>query len=202
VKEQNVFQSIRQVIGILVLLTVITGVLYPLVVTGIAQIAFPHQANGSLIVKDGRAVGSELIGQPFNDPRYFWPRPSATLVTGGMASQPYNAANSSGSNLGPLNPVLAENVRKRAEALRSADPTHRTTVPVDLVTTSGSGLDPDISVAAAEYQIPRVAQARHLDVATIRPLVAAHTQGRQLGVLGERRVNVLTLNLALDQLGR
>jgi K+-transporting ATPase ATPase C chain len=200
VKEQNVLQSIRQVVGVLVLLTLITGVIYPLVVTGIAQIAFPHQAHGSLIVKDGRAVGSELIGQPFSDPKYFWPRPSATMTDSGTASQPYNGGNSGGSNLGPLNPALAEAVRQRVAALVAADPTHRTAVPVDLVTASGSGLDPDISVAAAEYQIPRVAKARGLDEDTVRRLVAEHTQGRQLGVLGERRVNVLTLNLALNRL--
>jgi K+-transporting ATPase ATPase C chain len=193
---------IRQTAGILALLTVITGVIYPLIVTGIAQLLFPHQANGSLIVKDGKAVGSELIGQPFSRPEYFWPRPSATLVTSGTASRPYNAANSGGSNLGPLNPSLAEEVGKRVEALRSADPTHRPAVPVDLVTASGSGLDGDISPAAAEYQVPRVAEARHMDEATIRRLVAEHTQARQLGILGEPRVSVLALNLALGQLGR
>jgi len=192
-------RSIRQVVGILALLTLITGVIYPLVVTGIAQVAFPHQANGSLIVKDGKAVGSELIGQPFGDPKYFWSRPSATLVTSGTASQPYNAANSSGSNLGPLNPALADSVRKQAKALQSADPTHRTAVPVDLVTSSASGLDPDISLAAAEYQLPRVARARNLAEAQVRELLAQHTRQRQLGILGEPRVNVLRLNLALDE---
>lgn len=192
-------RSIRQVVGILALLTLITGVIYPLVVTGIAQVAFPHQANGSLIVKDGKAVGSELIGQPFGDPKYFWSRPSATLVTSGTASQPYNAANSSGSNLGPLNPALADSVRKQAKALQSADPTHRPAVPVDLVTSSASGLDPDISLAAAEYQLPRVARARNLAEAQVRELLAQHTRQRQLGILGEPRVNVLRLNLALDE---
>jgi K+-transporting ATPase ATPase C chain len=196
------FRLLRQTFGILVLLTLITGVIYPLLVTGVAQLVFPHQANGSLIVKDGKAVGSELIGQPFSGPEYFWPRPSATLVTSGTASQPYNAANSGGSNLGPLNPLLAEKVGKRVEALRSADPTHRPGVPVDLVTASGSGLDGDISLAAAEYQVPRVAKARHMDEATIRRLVAEHTQARQLGILGEPRVSVLELNLALDERGR
>ncbi len=192
----------RQSVGILMVLTVITGAVYPLAVACIAQVAFPHQANGSLIIEDGKAVGSDLIGQPFGAPKYFWSRPSATLVTSGTASQPYNAANSAGSNLGPLNPVLAENVAKRVEALRSADPTHRPGVPVDLVTASGSGLDPDISVAAAEYQIPRVAKARNLSQEQVRELVERHTRQRQLGLLGEPRVNVLTLNLALDELGR
>ncbi len=195
-------RTIRQVVGMLVLLSVITGLIYPLVVTGIAQALFPHQANGSLIVRDGRTVGSELIGQPFSDPKYFWPRPSATSVTGGMAAQPYNAANSGGSNLGPLNPALADDVRRQADALRSADPSHRPAVPVDLVTASGSGLDPDISLAAAQFQIPRVARARHLEEPAVKRLVAEHVKGRQFGVLGESRVNVLAINLALDRLGR
>jgi potassium-transporting ATPase KdpC subunit len=185
---------LRQTIGILVLLTLITGVIYPLVLTGIAQVLFPRQANGSLVVKDGKAVGSELIGQQFGDPKYFWPRPSATTPV------PYNGGNSGGSNLGPLNPQLAKNVQERIEALRAADPTHRPGVPVDLVTASGSGLDPDISPAAAEYQVARVAKARHMDEAAVRDLVDRHTRQRQLGVLGEPRVNVLALNLALDTL--
>lgn len=194
-------QSLRQVIGVLVLLTVMTGVIYPLIVTGIAQMLFPHQANGSLIVRDGKAVGSELIGQQFTRAKYFWPRPSATTVTGNSGvALPYNGENSGGSNLGPLNPLLAEKVAESVEALRLADPTHRSAVPVDLVTASASGLDPDISVAAAEYQIPRVARARGTDEATIRRLVAENTSPRQLGVLGEPRVNVLALNLALDRL--
>lgn len=187
---------LRQSIVMLLLLTLITGIIYPLVVTGIAKVVFPHQANGSLIVKDGKVVGSELIGQPFTAPKYFWSRPSATTQ---MA---YNAANSGGSNLGPLNPDLSKNVSKQVELLQSADPTSRPAVPVDLVTASGSGLDPDISSAAAEYQVPRVAKARSVDDATIRRLVAEHTKGRQLGILGEPRVNVLELNLALDSLGR
>jgi K+-transporting ATPase ATPase C chain len=188
-----------QSVVILVLLTAITGVLYPLAVTGIAHLAFPRQAGGSLIVKDGKPVGSELIGQQFTDPKYFWPRPSATSVTGNSAvALPYNAENSGGSNLGPLNPALADNVRKQATTLRSADPTHRPAPPVDLVTASGSGLDPDITPAGAEYQVARVAKARHLDEAAVRALVAQHTRGRQLGILGEPRVNVLELNLALD----
>lgn len=198
-KEQNVFQSIRQVVGMLVLLTVITGVIYPLIVTGIAQLLFPHQANGSLIVKDGKAVGSELIGQQFSDPKYFWPRPSATNSTEDSAKpQPYNAANSGGSNLGPLNPALADRVKRQTRALQEADPARRPAVPVDLVTASGSGLDPDISPAAAEFQVPRVAKARHMDEAKVRDLVDKHTRQRQIGVLGEPRVNVLQLNLALD----
>ena len=187
---------IRQTVMILVMLTAVTGVIYPLIVTGIAQLVFPHQAKGSLIVKDGKAVGSELIGQPFSGLEYFWPRPSATSPV------PYSAANSSGSNMGPLNPALAENVRKQVETLRSADPTHRPGVPVDLVTSSASGLDGDISLAAAEYQIPRVAKARHMEEAVIRRLVAEHTKPRQAGILGEPRVGVLTLNLALDRLTR
>ncbi len=186
----------------LVLLALVTGVAYPLAVWGVAQVVFPHQANGSLIVQDGKVVGSELIGQQFTGPEYFWSRPSATLATSGTADRPYNAANSGGSNLGPLNPRLADNVKKRVEALRSADPTHRPDVPVDAVTASASGLDPDISVAAAEYQVQRVAAARRIPEADLRKLVEQHTKGRQLGVLGEPRVNVLELNLALRQSGR
>ena len=158
-----------------------TGVVYPLLVTGIAQLAFPHQANGSLIVKDGHAVGSELIGQPFSDPRHFWSRPSAT------GPVPYNAGASSGSNLGPLNPALTDAVAARVKALRDADPGNTLPVPVDLVTASGSGLDPHISPAAAEYQIPRIARIRRIDPGQLRRLVAEHTQERQLGVLGEPR---------------
>lgn len=187
---------IRQSLVILVLMSAITGIMYPLLVTGIAQWLFPRQANGSLIVKNGQTVGSELIGQPFSDPGYFWPRLSATTPVA------YNAAGSSGSNLGPLNPTLAENVKKQATALRSADPAGRSSVPVDLVTASGSGLDPDISPAAAEYQIARVAKARHIAEQQVRDLVAQYTQPRQLGILGEPRVNVLGLNLALDDLRR
>ena len=185
---------LRQSVIILVSMTLLTGVIYPLIVTGVAQLAFPRQANGSLIVQDGKAVGSRLIGQSFNDPKYFWSRPSAT------GPVPYNGGNSGGSNLGPLNPQLQQNVRERVDALHKADPRAKTPVPVDLVTASGSGLDPDISVAAAEYQIPRVAQARHLDEQRVREVVREHTQTRQWGFLGEPRVNVLELNLELDRI--
>jgi K+-transporting ATPase ATPase C chain len=164
------------------------------VVTGIAQWLFPRQANGSLLSQNGRVVGSSLIGQPFNAPEYFWSRPSAT------APVPYNAAASSGSNLGPTNEALVKAVQARIEALKAADPDNPAAIPVDLVTASGSGLDPHISPAAAEYQIRRVAHARSVDEATIRQTVLQHTQGRQLWILGESRVNVLELNLALDAL--
>ena len=175
-----------------VFLTLITGVAYPLAVTGIAKVAFPSQADGSLIVKDGKVAGSSLIGQPFDDPKYFWGRPSAT------SPSPYNAASSSGSHLGPTNPALTKAVQERVDALRAADPGNTAPVPVDLVTASGSGLDPHISPAAALYQVGRVARARKLDETTVRELVARHTEDRQLGFLGEPRVNVLALNLALD----
>ena len=184
---------LRAALVSLVVLTVVTGVVYPVIVTAIAQLVFPHQANGSLIVKDGKVVGSALIGQPFDDPKYFWGRPSAT------SPFPYNAASSSGSNLSPTNPVLVKSVQERVDALRAADPGNTAPVPVDLVTASASGLDPHISPAAALYQVNRVAKARKLDPAVVRDLVGRHTEGRQLGFLGEPRVNVLALNLALER---
>ncbi len=187
--------QLRPALVALMALTLITGFLYPLVITGIAQVLFPRQANGSLILIDGKPVGSSLIGQPFDAPKYFWSRPSAT------APFPYNAAASSGSNLGPTNDALIKTVQTRINALKAADPDNPFPLPVDLVTASGSGLDPHISIAAAEYQVRRIARARELDEAVVRRLVAQHTEGRQLGVLGEPRVNVLTLNLALDTYG-
>ena len=190
--------QLRPALVSLVLLILVTGVVYPLVVTGVAQVVFHRQANGSLIEQDGKVVGSELIGQAFDDPGYFWGRPSAT------GPFPYNAAASSGSNLGPSNDALTEAVQARIDALATADQAlgidNAALIPVDLVTASGSGLDPHISPAAAEYQTPRVAGARGLDVEQVRSLVAEHTEGRQLGFLGEPRVNVLKLNLALDAL--
>jgi K+-transporting ATPase ATPase C chain len=186
--------QIRPALMALLIFTVLTGLLYPLVVTGIAQLVFPHQANGSLIVQNGQTVGSSLIGQQFTDPKYFWGRLSAT------GPYPYNAAASSGSNLGPTNPALLDEVKGRIAALKAADPSNTQPIPVDLVTSSGSGLDPDISVAAALYQLPRVARLRGLSESALRTLVDKYTQGRQLGFLGEPRVNVLQLNLALDAL--
>jgi potassium-transporting ATPase KdpC subunit len=184
--------NFRPALVILALLTLVTGVAYPLVVTGIAQAVFPVQANGSLVVKEGKVVGSALIGQPFDDPKYFWSRPSAT--------SPFadNAGASAGSNLSPTNPALVTAVQGRVDALRAADPANTAPVPVDLVTASGSGLDPHISPAAALYQVVRVARVRKLDPETVRQLVERHTEGRSLGFLGEPRVNVLALNLALD----
>jgi K+-transporting ATPase ATPase C chain len=176
----------------LALLTLITGILYPFAVTGVAQVAFPREAQGSLIVRNGETVGSSLIGQPFSDPKYFWSRPSAT------SSAPYDAAASSGSNQGPLNPALRDAVKARIAALQAADPDNRLPIPVDLVTASGSGLDPHISPAAAAYQVERVARARGIGLDVVRGLVAEHTDQRQFGFLGEPRVNVLELNLALD----
>jgi K+-transporting ATPase ATPase C chain len=178
---------------LLALFTLLTGIIYPVAVTGIAQLVFPHQANGSLIEREGRVVGSELIGQPFEDPGYFWGRLSATV------SFPYNAAASGGSNLGPTNPVLEAKVRERIEALRAADPENSAPIPVDLVTASASGLDPNISVAAALYQVSRVARARGASEAVILTLVDEHIEGRLWEYLGEPRLNVLELNLALDE---
>lgn len=183
---------LRPATTMLLSLTVLTGLIYPAVVTGIAQLLFPAQANGSLIVKHDKPVGSELIGQPFDDPRYFWGRPSAT------GPFPYNAGASAGSNLGPTNPDLLKAVADRAETLKRADPGNSAPVPVDLVTASGSGLDPHISPAAALYQVYRVARARGMDEVTLRALVERHIEGRQFGILGEPRVNVLQLNLALN----
>src|SRR5881296_3685051 len=183
---------LRPALVSLILLSAITGLAYPAIVTVIAQVVFPHQANGSLIVKDGKVVGSALIGQPFDDPKYFWGRPSATTPF------PYNAGSSSGSNLSPTNPDLVKAVKGRVEALRAADPGNTAPVPVDLVTASGSGLDPHISPAAALYQVGRVARARKLDESAVRQLVERYIEGRWLGILGEPRVNVLALNLALD----
>jgi len=176
----------------LLIFTVLTGLIYPLVVTGISQLIFSHQANGSLIIANGKAVGSTLIGQQFDDPKYFWGRLSAT------GPYPYNAAASSGSNLGPTNPALLDEVKVRIAALKAADPSNTQLIPVDLVTSSGSGLDPDISVAAALYQVPRVARVRSMSVESVLALVNQLTEGRQLGFLGEPRVSVLKLNLALD----
>jgi K+-transporting ATPase ATPase C chain len=186
-------RTLRDSLLVLIALTVITGVAYPLLVTAIAQVAFRDAANGSIVEHDGKAVGSSLIGQPFSDPKYFWSRPSAT------SPMPYNAGASSGSNQGPLNPALADAVKSRIEALRSADPENKAPVPVDLVTASGSGLDPHISPAAAEFQVTRVAKARAVAPERVRSLVTEHTHGRQLGFLGEPVVNVLELNLALDK---
>jgi len=185
------WKQLRPAIVILVLMTVLTGVLYPLLVTGIAQGIFPHKANGSLIQHNGKAVGSELIGQPFDDPRYFWGRLSAT-------NPPYNGGASSGSNYGPMNKSLADAAKARVVALHNADPSNTTPVPVDLVTSSGSGLDPDISVAATLHQVPRVARNRGLDEKNVRNLVMRNVEDWQVGVLGEKRVNVLKLNLSLD----
>lgn len=187
-------RQLRPAIVSFLVLTLITGLLYPLAVTVVAQAIFPTQANGSLIAKDSQVVGSALIGQPFSDPQYFWGRLSAT------GPYAYNAAASSGSNLGPTNPALIDRVQARIDALHAADPGNSAPLPVDLVTASGSGLDPDISVAAARYQAARVARARGMDVASVNRVVDQYTSGLQLGLLGEPRVNVLQVNLALDGL--
>lgn len=182
----------RPALSLLVLLSALTGLAYPLLVTAAARVLFPTEAAGSLIVRDGSAVGSSLIGQAFEDPRYFWGRLSAT------APFPYNAGASSGSNLGPLNPALEAAVAARVKTLREAGDGDQSPIPVDLVTASGSGLDPHVSPAAATWQVPRVARARGLSPAAVEAVVARHTEGRQLGFLGEPRVNVLAVNLALD----
>ena len=189
------FSEIVPALRMLVLMTALTGVVYPLLMTGIAQVVFPKAANGSLIVETGKTLGSELIGQPFDDPKYFWSRPSAT------SPQPYNGASSGASNQGARNPALADAVKDRIKALRDADQDNKAPVPIDLVTASGSGLDPHISVAAAEFQTARVAKARGMASERVRELVAQSTEGRTLWVLGEPRVNVLALNLALDRAG-
>lgn len=187
-------QLIRPALGLFVALSMVTGLVYPLAVTGMAKVIFPAQAAGSLMTKEGKVVGSLLIGQYFTDPGHFWGRPSATVP------QPYNASASGGSNQGPLNPALVDAVKARIAALKAADPENPLPIPVDLVTTSASGLDPHISPGAAEYQLARVAKARHLKESEVQSLVRAHTEGRQWGVFGEPRVNVLALNLALDRL--
>ena len=197
----DILKQFRPAIMALVILTIITGIIYPLVVTGIAQVVFPYQANGSVMLgKDGKPLGSELIGQQFDDPKYFWGRLSATGPVPYTAFNADKLTGSSGSNYGPLNPALKDAVQARIDALKAADPTNTAPIPVDLVTASGSGLDPHISPAAAAYQVSRVAKARGLGEAQVRELVAQYTEGRQLGLLGEPRVNVLELNLALDGL--
>jgi potassium-transporting ATPase KdpC subunit len=192
----NIKAQMRPTLVLLVCFTAITGLLYPALVTGIARVAFPRQAAGSLIVRDGRVIGSTLIGQPFSDPKYFWSRPSATSPV------PYNGASSAGSNLGPLNPALVTAVRDRAQTLRAsaAPPQDTVRIPIDLVTSSGSGLDPHISPEGATYQVERVARLRGLSRDSVATLVVRFTEGRPLGVFGEPRVNVLLLNLALDSI--
>jgi K+-transporting ATPase ATPase C chain len=185
---------IRPAVTLFVIMTVLTGIVYPFAVTGLAQLLFPARAAGSLVTAGGQPVGSRLIGQSFSDPKYFWSRPSAT------SPQPYNAIASSGSNLGPLNPALVDAVKSRIEALKAADPANTLPVPVDLVTTSASGLDPEISLAAANYQAARVARVRGLAPEAVQALIGSHARGRLLGLVGEPRINVLELNLALDTL--
>jgi len=185
---------IRPAVVLFLFFTVLTGFLYPLAITGIAQVAFSHTASGSIVSRDGKPIGSSLIGQNFSDPKYFWGRPSAT------SPQPYAGTGSTGSNLGPLNPALIDGVKGHIQALRAADPGNNAPIPVDLVTASASGLDPEESVAAAEYQAPRVARVRGFAEKDVRSLIDAQARGRILGLLGEPRVNVLALNLALDGL--
>jgi K+-transporting ATPase ATPase C chain len=185
---------IRPAVSLLVLMTLLVGIVYPLVIAGAAKTAFPQQAAGSLIYQDGKLIGSTLIGQSFSDPKYFWGRPSATTP------QPYNGLASSGSNLGPLNPALIDAVKANAKALHDADPDNQQPVPVELVTASASGLDPEVSPAAAEYQAARVARTRHLELAQVEMLIRSHERERLWGFIGEPRINVLELNLALDRL--
>jgi len=192
--RSSALSALRPALVLFLLLTLLTGLIYPLLVTALAQLLFAHQAAGSIVMRDGRAVGSQLIGQSFSDPRYFWSRPSATTP------QPYNGTASTGANLGPLNPQLTEAIKTRVAALRALDPGNSAPVPIDLVTASASGLDPEISLAAANYQAARVARARGLPPERLQALIAQHTEGRLLGVVGEPRVNALELNLALDAL--
>jgi K+-transporting ATPase ATPase C chain len=187
-------RSLRPAVSLLLLMSVLCGLAYPFAITGIARLAFPAQAEGSLIRVGGKLIGSRLIGQSFTDPKHFWGRLSATTP------QPYNALASTGSNLGPLNPALIDQVKANVKRLRDADPDNQQPIPVELVTASASGLDPEISRAAADYQAARVARARGVPVADVQRLIEAHSEGRVLGFLGERRVNVLELNLALDKL--
>jgi K+-transporting ATPase ATPase C chain len=189
-------EQLKTTITVFFILTVITGIIYPLVITGIAQLFFNNQANGSIIVRDEKAIGSSLIGQPFDNPKYFWGRPSVTSPVG------YNSASSSGSNLGPSNPALADNIKTRIQMLQAADPCNLENVPVDLVTASASGLDPHISVAAAMYQVPRVARLRGISREEVAEIVRENTQKRFMGVIGEPVVNVLQLNLTLDKHGK
>jgi K+-transporting ATPase ATPase C chain len=185
--------TLRPALVIFILLSAITGIAYPFLVNGLGKVAFPSQSEGSLVVRDGKVVGSSLIGQPFADPKYFWGRLSAT------SPMPYNATSSAGSNLAPTNPALLDAVKGRLEALKAADPGNTAPVPVDLVTSSGSGLDPHVSPRAALYQAARVAKSRGVDIARVRALIEANTEGPQWGLFGEARVNVLALNLGLDR---
>jgi K+-transporting ATPase ATPase C chain len=190
----TMLRLVRPAVSLLALMTLLLGIVYPLVITGLAKAAFPRQAAGTLVYRDGKLVGSALIGQNFSDPKYFWGRPSATTP------QPYNGIGSTASNLGPLNPALIDQVKANAKALREAYPKDQRPVPVDLVTASASGLDPEISLAAAHYQAARVASARNLPLGEVEALIKAQQEGRLFGFIGERRVNVLALNLALDRL--
>jgi K+-transporting ATPase ATPase C chain len=193
-RRNEITTALRPALLLLAVMTVLTGIVYPLTVAGIARVLFPAQAAGSLVTVNGLTVGSSLIGQAFTDPGHFWSRPSASTP------QPYNGTASGGSNLGPLNPALLGAVKERIQALRATDPGNLAPVPVDLVTASASGLDPHISVAAADYQAARIARVRGLPLKQVQALIAAHTAGRLFAVLGEPRVNVLELNLALDAL--